>query len=481
MRWRIPRPLALLLAVAALLSVAWTFTTTPFQGPDEPEHFNYTQHLVETGHKPSPDTGTMPDSSQVANALYFFNLDQLAGVADARPAWSRLEERRFDEILAEIGAAGEKDGAGPNPMAKNPPLYYVYEAPFYAAGSLGSFWDRLTLMRLASGLLLLLTVALTWLAAAEVFRATFPRVLAAGCVALLPQLTSLSGTINADNLLITAWTGFVWMALRLARRGPSARRVLALCGFAAASMLTHGRGVAIALPLVVVIALVVLRARPSLGQAVRWVGPSAALLVLALAVYTLLLAPGSGAYGGEFKVGGATSRLSLKGFLNVTWQFYFPQLPFMELRPGPEYGYKQVFIESFFGRFATLEVAYPLDVYALIQGVCAVGLAGLVAAVAGRWTAVRARWAEVAVLAATTIGLLGLLHAASYRALVFTYDPLITGRYLLPVVAVGGLAVAFVLTSLRPRTGVLLGSIVLSGLLALNLAGLMLTVTRFYG
>jgi len=135
----------------------------------------------------------------------------------------------------------------------------------------------------------------------------------------------------------------------------------------------------------------------------------------------------------------------------------------------------------FFGRFATLEVAYPLDVYALLQGVCAVGLAGLVAAVAGRWAAVRARWPEVAVLVVTTVSLLGLLHAASYRALVFTFDPLITGRYLLPIVAVAAIAVAFVLTSLRPRTSVLLGSIVLSGLLALNLAGLLLTLTRFYG
>jgi len=478
---RIPRPLALLLAVAALLSLAWTFTTTPFQGPDEPAHFNYTQHLVETGHKPSPDTGTMPDSSQVANALFFFNLDQLAGVADARPAWSRLEERRFDGILEEIGEAGEEDGAGPNPMAKNPPLYYAYQAPFYATGSLGSFWDRLVLMRLASGLLLLATVTLTWLAAAEVFRATWPRALAAGCVALLPQLTSLSGTINADNLLITAWTGFIWMGLRLVRRGPSAGRILALGGFAAASMLTHGRGVAIALPLLAVVALAVLRARPSLGQAVRWLGPSVLLLALALGAYVLLLAPGSGAYGGEIKLGGPTSSLSLKGFFNVTWQFYFPELPFMETRIGPEYGYKQVFIETFFGRFATLEVAYPLDVYALLQGVCAIGLAGLVAAVAGRWAAVRARWPEVAVLVVTTVSLLGLLHAASYRALVFTFDPLITGRYLLPIVAVAAIAVAFVLTSLRPRTSVLLGSIVLSGLLALNLAGLLLTLTRFYG
>src|SRR3954452_21030301 len=75
---RIPRPLALLLAVAALLSVAWTFTLAPFQGPDEPAHFNYSQYLAETGHRPSVNLGGHPDSTAAANALYFFNLDQLA-------------------------------------------------------------------------------------------------------------------------------------------------------------------------------------------------------------------------------------------------------------------------------------------------------------------------------------------------------------------------------------------------------------------
>src|SRR3954471_1758304 len=95
---RIPRPLALLLGVAALLTVAWTFTLTPLEGPDEPAHFDYAQHLAETGHKPSAVAGDHPDSTEVANAIYFFNLDQLAGVADARPAWTHLEEQRFAAI-----------------------------------------------------------------------------------------------------------------------------------------------------------------------------------------------------------------------------------------------------------------------------------------------------------------------------------------------------------------------------------------------
>jgi Predicted membrane protein (DUF2142) len=476
---RIPRPLALLLGVAALLSVAWTFTLAPFQGPDEPAHFNYSQQLAETGHRPSVTTGSHPDSTEVANAIYFFNLNQLAGVSDARPAWSKVEERRFQDTLDALGEKAEEDGTGPNPLAKNPPLYYAYEVVPYTIGSLFSFWDRLTIMRLSSGVLFLLAVAFTWLAASELFRGTWPRVLATASVALLPELTMMSGTVNADNLLITIWSAFTFVALRLVNRGPTPRLIFAACGLTVASALTHGRGIAMIPALVIILAIVLARARPSLLQAARGLAPGVALLILAGVAYELFLAPDTGAYGGEVTVShGGT--MSITGFINSTWQFYFPRLPSMGPRIGPAYGYRQMFIEGFFGRFASLEVGYSARVYTLIQYVCALGLAGLVAFVAGRWSVVRARWAQLAVLAAIAVSMLGVLHLASYRALATSPDPLITGRYLLPLVTVFGLAVAFVLSSLRPRASAICGALALSGLLALNLYGLMLTFTRFY-
>src|SRR5918995_2426858 len=414
---RIPRPLALLLAVAALLTTAWSFATAPFQGPDEPAHFNYAQHLAETGSRPSVTEGTHPDSSQSFLALNFMNLDQLAGVSFARPAWSELEVRRFDQLIEDLGEEGARDGDGPNPMAKNPPLYYAYQVVPYQVGSLGSFWDRLVVMRLASGILFLLTVAFTWLAAAEVFAATWPRTIAAGCVALLPQLTSISGTINADNLLITAWTGFLFVALRLVRRGPNVRRFLALCGFAAASLMTHGRGVAILVPLVVVVGVLLLRFRPRPAAALGWLAPGGALLAAVAAAYRLFLTPSTGADGVEVNLGPPGGGLTIPDFLSVTWQFYFPKLPFMPLRPGPEYGFRQVFVESFFGRFATLEIAYPAVVYSVLQAIGVLLVAALVVSIVARWGAVRARWPEVAVVIVFALSMIALLHLASYRAL----------------------------------------------------------------
>ena len=80
-----------------------------------------------------------------------FNLDQLAGVADARPG---VDEAGGAPVRRGAGDGAQDDGAGPNPLAKNPPLYYAYQVVPYYVGSLGDmFWDRLIVMRLASGLL----------------------------------------------------------------------------------------------------------------------------------------------------------------------------------------------------------------------------------------------------------------------------------------------------------------------------------------
>jgi 4-amino-4-deoxy-L-arabinose transferase-like glycosyltransferase len=476
---RVPRPLGLLLAVSALLTVAWTFTTAPLQGPDEPAHSNYTQYLAETGHRPSVMTGSHPDSTQTGTALIFMNLAQLAGDVNARPAWSHFEEQKFDQVIKQFGKAGARDGWGPNPLAKNPPLYYAYEAIPYKIGSVGSYWDRLIVMRLASGLLFLITVLCAWLAAAEIFATVWPRLVAAGCVALLPQMTFLSGTVNADNLLVAVWSVFAVAALRLVRRGPTLGRTLAVCGLAILSGLTHGRGLAIAGPLAVALVVAFARARPPWRQTVRWLGAGLGLLAVAGLAYRAFLAPAGGAYGGEVNV--SAPGFNVRQLITDTWQFYFPKLPFMDLRQGPSYGYRQVFIESFFGRFATLEIDYPTAVYDLIQDVCAMGLAGLVAAVIARWSAVRAHWPQVAVLVAMTVSMLALLQTASYRALRTGVDPLITGRYLLPLIVVFGCTVAFAVSSLRPRIAAALGTLVLAGLLALNLSGLMLTLARFYG
>ncbi len=75
--------------------------------------------------------------------------------------------------------------------------------------------------------------------------------LAAGIVALEPQLAFMSAIINPDNLLIALTTGFLLAAIRLVTRGPTMARVFGASVLAAAAVLTLGRGL-VTLPVLLV-------------------------------------------------------------------------------------------------------------------------------------------------------------------------------------------------------------------------------------
>ncbi|HEU4656832.1 MAG TPA: hypothetical protein VFR97_04885 [Capillimicrobium sp.] len=481
----IPAPLAALLLACTILCVAWTVTTAPLQGPDEHNHVGYVQHLAETGNGPTfGATGETGDtwSSEQKELQRWEGLFGLIGLADARPGWNPAEEQRFADYEDHLPAGARSDGSGPNPVAQNPPLYYAYETIPYWATRWADLPARLLAMRLANLPLYLLLVTAAWLAAGEVFRRRrrMAQTIAAGSVALLPQLGFMSGVVNPDFLLATIWALFTWVALVAIRVGPRPLPLLGLGGLAAASALTHGRGLAIVGPLAVALAIAFWRHRPWDRRVLAWLGGLGALFAAGLVVAFAY----SGAHGGGSSLGGevgsTTGAGSLKGFVSYLWQFYFPGLRTMSPQ-GPDYGYRQVFVEGLGGTFGSLEIQYPLWVYDVLQLAAALGIAALLACVVRRWEAVKARWPQVVAVLSIPACMLALLHLASYRDLQGPpYDPLITGRYLLPLLTTMGLAIGFVCSSLPRRWGALLGTLVLTTFGVLSLCGLGLTVVRFY-
>lgn len=479
-----PAPLVLLLVVAAILGTAWALVTPPFQGPDELDHFAYVQHLAETGGAPSPTAygGAGSHSTEETQALDALGLWAAMGDPLARPAWSALDVRQWAAFERGLPARARSDGDGADPVAKNPPLYYAYASAAYLASPSRSLFARLLASRLAGVLLFVLTVGLTWLAASELTPRRWVRVLATGVVALEPQLAFMSGIVNADILLVAIWTAFVALAARTLRRGPTAARTLGLFALAAASALTHGRGLALLPPLAVVWGLAWWRFRPPLRAALRWSAAGAALLAAAL-VALRLFASGS---GGGTLYGGQTDYIHQAGFklgqfLAFVWRFYFPGLPGMPARIGPDYGFRQMFVETFYGAFGSLDVRYSARVYGVLHLATLLGLAALAVALVARRRELRAQWPTVLGLATVGASLVALLHLVSYLSLLGSSDPLIVGRYALPLIGLLGLAVAFVASSLPRRLGPLLAAAVLAGGVALQLGGLALTVGRFYG
>jgi hypothetical protein len=91
-------------------------------------------------------------------------------------------------------------------------------------------------------------------------------------------------------------------------------------------------------------------------------------------------------------------------------------------------------------------------------------------------------WDVALLLATIAVCELLLLHLVSYRSLSGnTGDPIIVGRYLLPLAAIYGVTGAFVAVTAGRRAGPLIASALIAISLALQLGGLTLTIGRFYG
>lgn len=478
---RVPLPLALLVAVALVVGAAWSVAMAPLQAHDEVAHVAYVEHLAETGTIPSPTSGTQPFGADEEKALALFGLDALQQNPSARPDWSRTRNLEFRRYEQTIDGTDRGAGEGPNGIAKNPPLYYSAQAVAWRLTP-GGFVARLSLMRLVSVLLLASTVVFAWLLASEVFNRTAPRTIAAAVVALVPMAGYLGGVVNPDIATGAAWTALLWLALRTVRLGPSVARVSVMSLVAAAALLIHGRNVVILGALVLALAVAWLANREKPGNIAK--GASAATAIVAFAAIVLKLTSsgaGTGAYGGETTLGN-TSAFNVRQFLSSIWQFYFPKLSAMEPRLGPGYGYRQFFIEQFFGgSFGSNEIVFTYPTYDLIQVAVAVVLVVFYTVLVANWKTVRGRWPAAVICGGSAALVLLFLHLASYRSLIGgSNDPLITGRYLMPVIGLIGLVTATVVAGIPRRFAPVVAGILVGGLFMASVGGISLALTRFY-
>jgi hypothetical protein len=472
----VPRPLAVLLAIATVELLAWSIVVPALQEPDEASHFSYVQAIVERHEVPWASAGGPRDdlarfSPEQRVASVWAGLEPLRANLAARPLWTSADERVWSAHDRALGR-GAKSAIQPSSAFENPPLAYLYEAVPYAVVR-GSFFDRLFAMRWANLPLLLITVAATWLAAVEVFgsrrSAAF---LATAVVALQPLLTSVAGGVAPDLMLSALFAVGIAVALRLVARGMSASRLVTLALVSVAAPLTQPRGLALALPALLAVGLAWWRARGGASSP----GPRRAL---AVAVGALVVV-GAGVALRYAERGGPTLS-GTRAFLSYLWQFYLPKLPGMAPPPFPGWGVRDVYVDRLYGTFGQLEITLPGGV---IDAVALAGLAfvvvGVVAAVVHR-RALLSAWPSIAILLAAFLGALLLVHLQAFRDLrVDPADPVITGRYLLPVLPVLGIAVAGALRALPTRLFAAAGGVTIAGGVLLQLAALAVTITRFY-
>ncbi len=402
-------------AIALATAATWALVTPPFDGPDEPDHFAYAQHLAESGDPPdrSPSSRRAYSSSAV-EALEAMRVYSFVESPEGRPPWLGVDERRFERRWNAARASSDNGGGYLVSTAAHSPAYYTLTVPAYYAASSGDIFDRLTLMRFVSALLGALTAALAFLAVRELFsRHEWAAVAAGLLVAFQPMFGFMSGVVNNDAGVNAAAALLVYLMLRGLRRGLTLPLGVATGATAAMLPLMKGTGYALYPALAVALTGMVWR-RHSPRQLVglgALVGTAAGAQGIWSAIArsfdrTTLTTPG----GGSGPVRRALDAPDL--YLSYLWQTFAPRLPFMTDLHSQRWPAYDIYVERGFAAFGWYAVKFPIWVYVLIA--VAALAAGALCAVA-LWReriAARARGWELTALVVAVVGVIGGVAAA---------------------------------------------------------------------
>lgn len=480
---RVPAALVALLLATLALGLTWNLVLPANQAPDELAHAAYSQYLAETGSLPGKEPGAPMLSTELGSA---FSASNGLNASGQRPVDVNWDARAFDTWRAAqrvLPDAARSDGAGPNPAASNPPLYYLTTVPAYLLGSGGDLFTRLTLMRLVSLAWLLLAVVGGWLLAGELFgRRRTLQTVAAAVVGLLPMNLFIASSVSPDSAMLAMWAITMWLGVRLLRHGPTPRGAFAL--FLAVGVACVVKATSYALVPAAAAALLVAIVRAHRGPArvparrlVTAAGVAALALVVTLGTWIVvsrLSGTAASAQASEIASGG----LNPREFLSYLWQFYLPLFPGLTpvagMAPLPVY---DTLLQGAWGRFGWLEIGFPEWLYLVLTAVT-VAAAGLAARQLWRVRpVVRRGWPVVLFLGVVAAALMFGLHLTDYQKGGASF---MQGRYVLPLAPLAGVVVAAAVLGLpkRWRAGVV--GAFLAGLLVLNLYALGLVLERFY-
>ncbi|HSZ04150.1 MAG TPA: DUF2142 domain-containing protein [Solirubrobacteraceae bacterium] len=475
---RIPRA-AWLCALAAVLSaVCWSLVTPPFQAPDEPAHFAYTQLLAETGELPVSSSGLY--SPQEELALRGLHQQEVQFSPEDRTISTPSQAQELSEDLSRRVSGVGSGNAGD--AASEPPLYYALEAIPYYLGSGGTLLVRLELMRLLGALMAGVSALFTFLFVRESLPAV-PWAWAVGGLgaALTPLLGFTSGTLTPDAMLCAVCAVVFYLLARMFRRGLTPRLAIVLGLLVAVGLLTKLSFLGLAPGLaagVVLSASGGARAKRDLARAAAV--PALALSPALVCVLVALLGhqPALGIASSTIHALGAHSPLEL---ISYVWQTYLPRLPGMSsFFPGIS-TLRQLWFARVVGDYGWLDTSFPLwvDSAALVPATL-IGALALGAALARR-AALRRRLPELLTYLAMGVGLMALVGIYAFDARVSEGATYFQPRYLLPLLPLAGACLALAARGAGRRWGPAAGALIVALLLAHDIFAQLQVVARFYG
>jgi hypothetical protein len=476
---RMPRAAWICALIACANAACWSLLTPPFQVPDEPAHFAYTQHLVEDRDLPTSDESTYsPEERAVLVELHHA---EVRGSPETHTISTAAQQQLLQQALA---LHLSRRGAGVGGAVHDPPLYYVFEAIPYGLASAGTLLDQLQLMRLFSSVMAGLTALLAFLFVRE----TLPRVRWAWTVgglgvALAPLLGFMSGGVNPDSMLFAVSAAIFYCLARAFRRGLTRRLAVTIGLLVVVGLLTNLNFVGLTAGVALGLVVMSVRASRTLGRRSALVSLALALALAAFPVCAYVLAnllrsrPALGlvseALGSQ---GGPASPF---GRLSYIWQLYLPRLPGMA-NDFPGLFTTRLWFDRSVGLYGWLDTTFPASVdelalipAALLALLCLRGLGAQPALLRGRV-------AELCVYAVMGVGLLVQIGSGSYRSMAGEGLSFVEPRYLAPLLPLLATALVLAARGAGRRWGPAAGAAIVVLFLAHDVFSQLLLLGRYY-
>ncbi len=455
--------------------------TPPFQIPDEPAHFAYTQQLAQNFRLPTSASSSF--SAEEEAVLRDVHQYEVHDSPENHTISSAAEQQQLQEDLAQHLSRTGSGGAGG--AYHSPPLYYLLQMVPYGLASAGTLLDQLELMRLLSALMAGLTTLFVFLFVRETLPGNRWAWTVGGLgAALTPLLAFISGGVNPDSMLAAVSAAIFYCLARAFRRGLTRRLVIVIGALIAVGFLTKLNFIGLAPGIILGMIILSVRAARRYGRAAYY--SLAIALAIALApVWLYILAnllsdhPGLGIISDSLKLGNAHGSIFSK--LSYAWQLYLPRLPGMtNYFPGLSTA-RRLWFDRSVGFYGWLDTSFPVwvgNVALLPAGIIALLCAR--ALLAGR-AALRRRFVEIIVYSVIGVGLLGLIGVSSYLNRASEGLGFAEPRYLLPMLPIFGVGLALTARGAGRRWGPSVGAAIVVIFLAHDIFSQLLVVARYYG
>lgn len=479
---RMPRQGWLCAFVACLNAVCWSFITPPFQVPDEPDHYAYVEQLALTGELPSSEASANYPADE-ALALRDLGTFRVRLQPENPAVFSRLEEQRLEQDFALIQSTPVRATGTGGVATAEPPLYYAIELIPYELGAGGTVLDRIELMRLVSAIMAGLTALFVFLFVREVLPgARWAWTVGGMAIALTPMLGFMSGGVTPEAMLYAVAAAAFFCLARMFRRDLTPRRAVMISAVVAIGLLTKLNFFGF-LPGIAFGMLVLVRRLPGRSRAMVYKALGIALLAIA-ALAVAAFASGAmshtqiGSPGASFR--NVVGHGSLLGRVNYIWQFFLPRLPGTPNDFPGIFTTRQIWFNGLVGLFGWLDTTFPSWVYdAALIPAAAMALLLITGLIANR-DALRERAGELLTYALMACGLLILVGSASYVGFPEIGGAYAESRYLLPLLALMGAAVALAARG-AGRWGPTVGVSILVLFLAHDIFSQLQAIARYYG